>query len=80
MRIPRDLSGLELIKLLKKYGYEVTNQRGSHIKITTHENGEHHIAIPNHDPVKLGTLNGILSQVAQHFSISKNDVLESIMH
>ena len=35
MKTPRDLSGKELIKLLSKYGYVITTQRGRHIKITT---------------------------------------------
>ncbi|MBK7762891.1 MAG: type II toxin-antitoxin system HicA family toxin [Bacteroidetes bacterium] len=78
MRVPRDLSGKELIKLLEKYGYEITNQRGSHIKITTQRNGEHHIVIPNHSPIKIGTLNGIMTQVAKHFSLTKNQVLEDL--
>ena len=78
MRIPRDLSGKQLIKHLEKYGYEVTNQRGSHIKITTVKNGEHHIVIPNHNPIKMGTLNGIITQVARHFSLTKNQVLENL--
>ena len=78
MRIPKDISGKELVKLLGKYGYQITNQKGSHIKVTTQENGEHHIAIPNHNPIKIGTLNGILSQVANHFLITKNDVVEML--
>ena len=78
MRIPRDLSGKQLIKLLEKYGYEVTNQRGSHIKITIVKNGEHHIVIPNHNPIKMGALNGIITQVAHHFSVTKNQVLENL--
>ena len=49
MRSPRDLSGKGLIKLLKIYEYQVVSQKGSHIKITTQKNGEHHLAIPNHD-------------------------------
>ena len=78
MKIPRDLSGKELIKLLGKYGYNITTQRGSHIKITTQKNGEHHLAVPNHSPLKIGTLNGIITQVANHFSITKNQVLENL--
>jgi len=34
MKIPRDISGEELARLLKKYGYEVTRQKGSHIRLT----------------------------------------------
>ena len=74
MKTPRDVSGKDLIKLLKRYGYEAVSQNGSHIKVTTEQNGQHHIAVPNHDPVKIGTLNGILSEVARHFGITKENV------
>ena len=57
MKIPRDISGVKLIKLLAVYGYEVTKQTGSHIRLTTQANGEHHVTIPNHNPLKVGTLN-----------------------
>ena len=59
MKTPRDISGKELIKSLKVLGYEVVRQNGSHIMITTLQQGEHHLAIPNHNPLKVGTLNGI---------------------
>ena len=35
MKIPRDVGGEELAKLLKNYGYQVTRQTGSHIRLTT---------------------------------------------
>jgi predicted RNA binding protein YcfA (HicA-like mRNA interferase family) len=77
MKIPRNCSGQELIKALKVYGYEPVRQNGSHITVTTQLNGEHHIAIPNHNPIKIGTLNGIVSRVADHLgeSYSKERVL-----
>jgi predicted RNA binding protein YcfA (HicA-like mRNA interferase family) len=75
MRIPRDLSAQELIKILKKHGYIVSRQTGSHIRITTQINGEHHVTIPNHDPIKLGTLNAILNEISNHLSISKENIL-----
>ncbi len=78
MKIPRNLSGQELIKLVGVYGYEITNQRGSHIKITKQQNGEHHIAVPNHHPIKIGTLNGIISQVANLLALSKKEILENL--
>jgi len=74
MKIPRDISGRDLIKALKVFGYEIVRQNGSHIMVTTVENGQHHLTIPNHSPIKIGTLNGILSQVANHFSLTKEDV------
>jgi len=60
MRIPRDLSGTKLIRRLRRFGYEVTRQTGSHIKLTTHEKGEHHVTVPNHDSLRVGTLAAIL--------------------
>jgi predicted RNA binding protein YcfA (HicA-like mRNA interferase family) len=78
MRLPRDINAIELIKLLKAFGYQITRQKGSHIRITTTENGEHHITIPNHNPIKLGTLSSILSEVAAHFKLSKEDAANKL--
>lgn len=75
MKTPRDVFGKDLVKALKAYNYEVTGQNGSHIKVTTEQNGQHHVAIPNHDPIKIGTLNGILSEVAKHFGVAKEEVV-----
>ena len=69
MKLPRDLSGSDLANRLSILGYQVTRQTGSHLRLTTQEQGEHHITIPRHDPLKLGTLAGILADVAQHFGI-----------
>ena len=46
MKTPRDLSGAELAKALRKLGYVITRQAGSHLRITTQEGGEHHEVIP----------------------------------
>ena len=78
-KLPRDITGYELIKLLKPLGYEVIRQSGSHIRVTTIENGEHHLTIPNHSPLKIGTLSAVLKEVADHFSITKEALLEKIL-
>ena len=75
MRLPRDVSGAELVKALRRLGYEVTRQSGSHIRITTLENGTHHVTIPDHDPLRIGTLASILDDVADHFSIDRKELL-----
>jgi predicted RNA binding protein YcfA (HicA-like mRNA interferase family) len=54
-KLPRDISGSEVVKKLSKLGYKTTRQVGSHIRLTTEENGVHHITIPNHTPLKIGT-------------------------
>lgn len=61
MRLPRDLSGTDLQRALRKLGYRPTRQRGSHVRMTTQLNDEHHEVIPRHSPIKVKTLSGILS-------------------
>jgi predicted RNA binding protein YcfA (HicA-like mRNA interferase family) len=56
VRLPRDLSGKELATLLGRYGYEVTRQTGSHMRLTTTRGGEHHVTIPNHLDIPRQTL------------------------
>lgn len=78
MRLPRDISGTELAKLLMWYGYSITRQTGSHIRLTTRLGGEHHITIPFHSSLRIGTLNAILSEVAEHFKIERSQVIQEI--
>jgi len=78
MRLPRDLSASDLIARLARYGYQVTRQRGSHIRLTTQEQGEHHLTVPDHDVLRIGTLSGILSDVAEHFGLSRDEILEGL--
>ena len=78
MKIQRDLRGTELIKRLEILGYAVTRQSGSHIRLTTNQKGEHHITIPKHEFLKIGTLNGILKDVAVHFNFTKEELISTI--
>jgi predicted RNA binding protein YcfA (HicA-like mRNA interferase family) len=78
MKLPRDISGADLAKRLKRLGYGVTRQTGSHLRVTTTERGQHHVTIPNHDSLKLGTLAGILGDVAAHFQISRDELIRRV--
>jgi len=78
MRLPRDLSGHDLAASLAVLGYRVTRQTGSHLRLTTRERGEHHITIPVHSSIRMGTLAGILKDVAEHFGISRDDLTRKI--
>jgi len=78
MRIPRDLGGEELARLLRRYGYEITRQTGSHLRLTTRLKGEHHITIPRHKPLKVGTLNSILKDVADHLGMEKGRLIREL--
>ncbi len=74
MKTPRDLSAQDLIKILVKYGYQITRQKGSHIRLTKLSlKGEHHVTVLNHNPLKLGTLSSIINDVCAYLEINKND-------
>jgi predicted RNA binding protein YcfA (HicA-like mRNA interferase family) len=78
MKIPRDITANDLLKALKSFGYEIVRQKGSHIRIKTELNGEHYETIPNHKPIKIGTLNAILSNIAEHFDMTKEELIEKL--
>lgn len=78
MRLPRDLSGPELVKRLSRLGYHVTRQTGSHMRLTSRERGEHHVTVPSHDPLRIGTLAAVLDSVASHHGLSRDDLLEQL--
>jgi predicted RNA binding protein YcfA (HicA-like mRNA interferase family) len=78
LRLPRDLSGAALAQALSRLGYEMTRQTGSHLRLTKREGGEHHITIPRHDPLRLGTLSAILGDVAARARLTREQLLERL--
>jgi predicted RNA binding protein YcfA (HicA-like mRNA interferase family) len=78
VKLPRDITGVELVKRLAYLEYRVSRQTGSHIRVTTQKNGIHSLTIPAHNPLKIGTLSSILNDVANHFSMTKETLLEHL--
>jgi predicted RNA binding protein YcfA (HicA-like mRNA interferase family) len=78
MKIPRDVTGPQLVAALRKLGYVATRQTGSHIRVTTPRDGENHEAIPRHNPIKIGTLHGILKRLATHHSLTVEQLLAEL--
>ena len=78
MKLPRDWSGEKLAALLRRYDYEISRQTGSHIRLTTNRGGEHHITIPRHSPLRVGTLNAILKDIAGHLGLEKDELLSAL--
>ena len=76
MRLPRDVSGDDLIKRLRRLGYELVRQRGSHMRITTHVNGRHSDTVPDQRSIRPGLLHGILRRVAEHHGIALDELLD----
>lgn len=78
MKLPRDVSGDDLAKRLARLGYQVTCQTGSHMRLTRRNDGEHHITIPRHRTLKVGTLNSILKDVAKHLEMGRDELIRKL--
>ena len=78
MKLPRDLNGVDLENALRRLGYQATRQRGSHVRVTTHVNGEHHEVIPLHRPIRTKTLSGILKGIAVHHGLTVEELLKEL--
>jgi len=74
-RLPRDLGGPELIRALKHQGYVLTRVVGSHARLTHPGPPEHHLTIPRHDVLKIGTLSSILDDLGRAWNATRTEVL-----
>ena len=79
MKTPRDVGAEGLVRALRVFGYVQVRQSGSHLRVTTTVNGVHHVTIPNHRPLKTGTLlGGVLKPVAAHHRISVEELIAKL--
>ena len=79
MRLPRDLTGAQLVRALSKLGYQATRQTGSHVRLTCQLPVQHHITVPLHDPLRIGTLAAMLSDVAQVHGLTRDELQQKIL-
>jgi predicted RNA binding protein YcfA (HicA-like mRNA interferase family) len=78
-RLPRDISGDELVRKLSAYGYSPTRQSGSHVRLTRiSPGGEQHLTVPQHKSLRVGTLNAILNDVAAHVGQEKQEIIDEL--
>lgn len=79
MKLPRNLGGEEFARLLGKYGYRVTRQTGSHMRLTsTLKGNEYHLTIPKHQPLRVGTLSNILNEAAAYLEMERQKLVEEL--
>jgi predicted RNA binding protein YcfA (HicA-like mRNA interferase family) len=78
VKIPRNLNGTALVKALRVLGYERVRQDGSHMRLSTTVNGTHHVTVPAHKPLKIGTLSSILKSIAAHHQMTLEELLEML--
>ncbi len=79
MKIPRDLSGKNLVEVLcRTWGYRVVHQKGSHVVLETDEPSHQRIAVPAHKHLRIGTLSAVLRAVASHKGVERDAIITSI--
>ncbi|MCH7472183.1 type II toxin-antitoxin system HicA family toxin [bacterium] len=78
MKLPRNLSGKVLARKLRGLGFEEVHQTGSHIICRTAEGGGHTEVIPDHKPLKVGTLASILNRIARHLGKSRDELMNEL--
>jgi predicted RNA binding protein YcfA (HicA-like mRNA interferase family) len=73
------VGGQELAALLGKYGYRITRQTGSHMRLTSTFRGfEHHITIPEHKPLGVGILDHIVNEIAAYLEIEHQRLVQGL--
>ena len=77
-RLPRDVTGERLVKALERLGYSILRQTGSHIRMSSGQGGHDKLTIPCHNPLKVGTLSGILDEVATQTGLTRDQLLEAL--
>ena len=77
MKLPRDLDGAQLVKALARIGYNVVRQSGSHIRLQC-DDPMHAITIPNHSPLRVGTLSAILGDIAARRDSDRDSLLDML--
>jgi predicted RNA binding protein YcfA (HicA-like mRNA interferase family) len=78
MRLPRGLTGAQLVRALQRLGYAPTRQTGSHVRLTCNAPAEHHLTIPLHDPLRVGTLAAILAAVAEASGLERDELMHRL--
>jgi predicted RNA binding protein YcfA (HicA-like mRNA interferase family) len=59
MKTPRDVNGSEAARALRRAGFEIMRQTGSHLIM---RKASRTVVVPQHKPIKPGTLKGMIEQ------------------
>jgi predicted RNA binding protein YcfA (HicA-like mRNA interferase family) len=79
MKTPRNVNSVDLLKFLKKYGYHTIRQTGSHIRVERDVEPNYSLTIPNHKPIRIGTLNSIIQDFAYQNNLTKESAMEKLI-
>ena len=65
--------------MLAHYGYQISRQTGSHIRLTfTLKGTEHHLTVPAHKEIRVGTLHRVLLEAASYLEKDLATIVEEL--
>ena len=70
MKLPRDLSGADIVKCLKRLGFTVVRQKGSHARLIK---GDKRVTVAMH-----GFPAGTLQNVVRQAEVTIQDLLDAL--
>jgi predicted RNA binding protein YcfA (HicA-like mRNA interferase family) len=75
-KVAARFNGRAVSAFLVKLSYTATRQTGSHVRLTCElPAAQHHVTIPLHDPLRIGTLAAILEAVGQAKGLTREELL-----
>lgn len=76
MKLPRDLTGRQLVKALERMENCITRHTGSHARMFYERIGDQrYVTVPLHDPLRVGTLAAILTDVASYHKLTRDELV-----
>ena len=78
MKLPRGITGADLVKALSAYGYRPTRQVGSHVRLTIEFPKQSHLSVPMLRPLPVGTLASILKDAARQVGQPYQDLVSKL--
>lgn len=78
MKLPQDVLGALLAQVLQAFSYRFVRQHANHVHLVTDRYGEHHVVVPEHRPIKAGTLGQLLKQVAEHHGMTRDELIDAL--
>jgi hypothetical protein len=49
------------------------------MRLTADQPDQHHVTLPTHEPLKVGTLAAILAEVAEHLNVDREELLRRLL-
>lgn len=71
-KLPRQISGAQVVKAVCRIGYTLDHQTGSHIILRQEKEPYRRLTVPNHREISPGTLRAIIRQAG----LTRDEFLE----